>query len=48
MKPDPITVSQLNKYMKEKVDSDEFLNNILIKEKANCNMDLDINPYSTF
>lgn len=31
MKPDPITVSQLNKYMKEKVDSDEFLNNILIK-----------------
>lgn len=23
-------------------------NNILVKEKANCNMDLDVNPYSTF
>ena len=26
----------------------DSFNNILIKEKANCNMDLDINPYSTF
>ena len=31
MKIEPITVTQLNKYMKEKVDSDEFLNNVLVK-----------------
>lgn len=31
MKPTPITVTQLNKYMKEKVASDEYLNNVLVK-----------------
>ena len=31
MKPEPISVSQLNKYIKNKVDQDEYLNNVLIK-----------------
>ena len=31
MKPNPITVTELNRYMKEKVASDEFLNNVLVK-----------------
>ena len=31
MKPEPITVSQLNKYIKDKVAGDEFLNNVYIK-----------------
>ena len=31
MKPTPITVTELNKYMKEKVASDEYLNNVLVK-----------------
>ena len=31
MRPEPITVTQLNKYMKEKVDKDEFLKNVFIK-----------------
>ncbi len=31
MKPEPISVSELNKYIKNKVDQDEFLNNVLIK-----------------
>ena len=31
MKIDPITVTELNKYMKEKVAGDEFLNNVLVK-----------------
>ena len=30
-KPEPISVSQLNKYIKNKVDQDEYLNNVLIK-----------------
>ena len=31
MRPEPITVTQLNKYMKDKIAGDEFLNNIFIK-----------------
>ncbi len=31
MKPTPITVTQLNKYMKDKVAGDEFLNNVFVK-----------------
>ena len=31
MKIDPITVTELNKYMKDKVEMDEFLNNVLVK-----------------
>ena len=31
MKPEPISVSQLNKYIKNKVEQDEYLNNVLIK-----------------
>ena len=31
MRPTPITVSQLNNYIKTLVDRDEFLNNVYIK-----------------
>lgn len=31
MKIDPISVTELNKYMKEKVANDEFLNNVFVK-----------------
>ena len=31
MRPEPITVTQLNKYVKEKIAGDEFLNNVFIK-----------------
>ena len=31
MKIDPISVTELNKYVKEKVASDEYLNNVLVK-----------------
>ena len=31
MKPEAITVTELNKYMKNKVDNDEYLNNVLVK-----------------
>ena len=31
IRPEPISVSQLNNYIKEKIDEDEFLNNIYIK-----------------
>ena len=31
MKPEPISVSQLNKYVKDKIASDEFLNNVYIR-----------------
>lgn len=31
MKPEPISVSDLNRYIKDKVDKDEYLNNVLIK-----------------
>lgn len=31
MKPEPMTVSQLNSYMKNKIAEDEFLNNVYIK-----------------
>ena len=31
MKPEPITVTELNKYMKNKVAADEFLNNVFVK-----------------
>ena len=31
MKPTAITVSELNKYIKNKVDADEYLNNVYIK-----------------
>ena len=31
MRPEPITVTQLNKYMKDKIAGDEFLNNVFIK-----------------
>ncbi len=31
MKYDVITVTDLNKYIKEKVAGDEFLNNVLVK-----------------
>ncbi len=31
MKPEPISVTDLNKYIKGKVDTDEFLNNVLVK-----------------
>lgn len=31
MKAEPISVTQLNKYIKGKVDSDEYLNNVLVK-----------------
>ncbi len=31
MKIDPITVTELNRYMKDKVEMDEFLNNVLVK-----------------
>jgi len=31
MRPEPISVSDLNKYVKDKVASDEFLNNVYVK-----------------
>ena len=31
MRPEPISVSDLNKYMKEKIASDEYLNSVLVK-----------------
>ena len=31
MKIEPITVSQLNKYVKDKVAEDEYLNNVFVK-----------------
>ena len=31
MKIDPISVTELNRYMKDKVEMDEFLNNVLVK-----------------
>ena len=31
MKPNPITVSELNSYVKNKIADDEFLNNVYIK-----------------
>lgn len=31
MKPEPISVTELNKYMKNKVAADEFLNNVFVK-----------------
>ena len=31
MKPEPISVTELNRYMKDKIDRDEFLNNVLVK-----------------
>lgn len=31
MKPNPITVTELNRYIKEKVAGDEFLNSVLVK-----------------
>ncbi len=31
MKPEPISVTELNKYIKDKVAQDEYLNNVLIK-----------------
>lgn len=31
MKPEPLSVTQLNKYIKDKIDSDEFLNNVYVK-----------------
>ena len=31
MKPEPISVTELNKYMKDKVAADEFLNNVFVK-----------------
>lgn len=31
MKPEPITVTYLNKYIKEKVAEDEYLNNVFVK-----------------
>ena len=31
MRPTPLTVSQLNNYIKTLVDRDEFLNNVYIK-----------------
>ena len=31
MKLEPISVSELNKYMKDKVATDEFLNNVFVK-----------------
>lgn len=31
MKPEPITVTQLNSYMKDKIANDQFLNNVYIK-----------------
>ena len=31
MKPEPITVTHLNKYIKEKVAEDEYLNNVFVK-----------------
>ncbi|MDR0978970.1 MAG: exodeoxyribonuclease VII large subunit, partial [Lachnospiraceae bacterium] len=31
MRPEPISVTELNKYIKDKVASDEFLNNVFIK-----------------
>ena len=33
MEYNPISVTELNKYIKNKIDGDEFLNNVLIKEK---------------
>lgn len=31
MKPEPISVTQLNRYIKDKVDQDEYLNHVLVK-----------------
>ena len=31
MRPEPITVTQLNSYIKDKISNDEFLNNVYIK-----------------
>ena len=31
MEYNPISVTDLNKYIKDKVDGDEFLNNVLVK-----------------
>ena len=35
MRPEPITVTQLNKYMKDKIAGDEFLNNIFENAASN-------------
>jgi len=31
MQPEPITVTNLNRYIKEKVANDEYLNNVFVK-----------------
>ena len=31
IRPEPLSVTNLNKYIKEKIDQDEFLNNVYIK-----------------
>ena len=31
IRPDPISVSELNSYIKDKIGNDEFLNNVYIK-----------------
>ena len=31
MKYEPITVTKLNQYIKSKIDTDEYLNNVLVK-----------------
>ena len=31
MKPEPISVTELNRYIKEKIDQDEYLNNVLVR-----------------
>ena len=31
MNIEPITVTQLNRYMKDKIEMDEFLNNVYVK-----------------
>ena len=33
MKYNPITVTDLNKYIKEKISDDEYLNSVLVKGK---------------
>lgn len=39
MEIEPITVSELNSYVKQKIDSDEFLNNVYVRgEISNCKL----------
>ena len=45
----PITVNELNNYIKEKVDEDDFLNNVYVKgEISNCKLHYTGHIYFTY